>query len=107
MLNTINHLNTLDIQGIKIHSLFVLKGTELEKMYLENKFKVLTLDEYIDITVSQICLLNEDVVIHRISGDAPKDLLVAPLWSLKKFVVMNEIDKKMRKENLYQGMYKK
>ena len=108
MINTINHLNNLDIQGIKIHSLFVLKNTILEKMYLENKFKLLTLEEYVSITSKQIALLRSDIVIHRISGDAPSNDLVAPLWSKKKFVVMNEIDKYMRNNNLYQGInYKK
>ena len=108
MINTIDHLNSLDIQGIKIHSLFVLKDTPLEKMYLNNEFEVLSLDEYVSITSEQISRLRSDIVIHRISGDAPLDQLVAPLWSRKKFVVMNEIDKYMRNNNLYQGInYKK
>lgn len=108
MLNTINHLNNLDIQGIKIHSLFILKNTPLEKLYNEKKFHVLTLDEYTDIVSSQIASLRSDIVIHRINGDAPKDDLVEPTWSLKKLVVMNEIDKKLKTNNLYQGInYKK
>ena len=103
MYETINFLNTLDIQGIKIHSLFVLKNTVLEKIYLENKFKMQSMDEYVQITANQLALLRDDIVIHRINGDAPSDLLIAPDWSIKKLVVMNEIDKYMKKHNLFQG----
>ena len=61
------------------------------------------MDEYIDITVEQLALIRDDIVIHRINGDAPRDLLIEPIWSLKKLVVMNEIDKKMKERNYYQG----
>ena len=103
MYQTINYLNSLDIQGIKIHSLFVLKNTVLAEMYYNNQFKILTQEEYVRITANQIAMLRDDIVIHRINGDAPKDLLIAPEWSIKKLVVMNEIDKYMRENNLYQG----
>ncbi len=105
MYETILHLNTLDIQGIKIHSLFVLENTELGKMYQEKQFDMLSLEEYVKITSNQIALLKPNVIIHRINGDAPKDMLIAPEWSLKKLVVMNEIDKYMKTNNLYQGKY--
>ncbi len=104
MLATIHHLNKLDIQGIKIHLLHVMKNTALGKMYLEKPFKMLSLEEYVDITVKQIEILNPNIIIHRLTGDAPKDLLIEPQWSLKKFVVMNEIDKKLRRDNSYQGI---
>ena len=103
MYETINFLNTLDIQGIKIHSLFVLKNTILGKMYINKPFKMLTMEKYVEITSNQLAMLKDDVVIHRINGDAPRDLLLAPTWSLKKLVVMNEIDKYMKIHNLYQG----
>lgn len=103
MYNTIKYLNKFDIQGIKIHSLFVLKNTILGNMYQEKPFKMLTLEEYVKITCNQLALLNDNIVIHRINGDAPRDALIAPLWSLKKLVVMNEIDKYMKANNLYQG----
>lgn len=105
MYNTVKFLNSLDIQGIKIHSLFVLKNTLLADMYLNNEFAILTQDEYVRITSNQIAMLKDNIVIHRINGDAPKDLLIAPTWSLKKLVVMNEIDKYMKEHNLYQGIY--
>ena len=108
MYNTIKYLNEQDIQGIKIHSLFVLKNTILSKMYLNHEFQTLSMEEYVKITSNQMALLKPSVVIHRINGDAPKDLLIAPHWSEKKLVVMNEIDKYMRSNNLYQGInYKK
>ena len=108
MYETIKYLNKQDIQGIKIHSLFVLKGTILASMYNNNEFKMMTLDEYVKVTARQLALLKPSVVVHRISGDAPKELLIAPLWSEKKLVVMNELDKYMKLNNIYQGMdYKK
>jgi len=104
MLDTVRHLNTLDIQGIKIHLLHIMKNTTLGNMYINNPFHILTRDEYVDIVVEQIKLLRKDIIIHRLTGDAPRELLIEPKWSLKKFVVMNEIDKALRKENAYQGI---
>ena len=103
MLDIIDYLNHFKIFGLKIHMLHVLKNTELEKIYLKEPFHLLSLDEYADIVVRQLRLLNPDVIIHRITGDGKKEDLIAPLWTLKKFVVLNEIDKKMRKEKVYQG----
>ena len=103
MINTVKFLQDLNIDGIKIHMLHVIKNSPLGEIYLENPFPLLTLEEYVDITINQLRLLPPNMVIHRITGDADKNELIAPLWTLKKFVVMNEIDKKMRKENVYQG----
>lgn len=105
MLDTVQYLNKFDIQGIKIHSLFILKGTPLEEYYYETNFKVLSLEEYVTITSKQIAILKDSMIIHRINGDAPRDLLIEPLWSIKKLVVMNEIDKYLKVNNLYQGIY--
>ncbi len=103
MLNTIKYLSKIDIQGIKIHMLHVMKNTKLHEEYLNNPFDILTLEQYVDIVVNQLRLLPSNIVIHRVTGDAPRDLLVAPEWTLKKFVVMNEIDKIMRNNNYEQG----
>lgn len=103
MLNTIKYLNQFDYQGIKIHLLHIMKNTKMGEDYLKNPFKTLTLNEYVDIVTEQIRILKPNIIIHRLTGDAPRDLLIEPLWSLKKFVVMNEIDKEMRKKNAYQG----
>ena len=103
MLNTIRFLNSQKIQGIKIHSLFILKQTILGNIFEQNPFKLLTLTEYVDIVCEQLTLLREDIVIHRLNGDAPQELLIEPRWSLKKLVVMNEIDKEMKRRNYFQG----
>ena len=103
MINTVKFLQNLNIDGIKIHMLHVIKNSPLGQIYLESPFPLLSLEEYVDIVVNQLRLLPSNMVIHRITGDADKNELIAPLWTLKKFVVMNEIDKKMRKENVYQG----
>lgn len=107
MLNTIDYINSLDIQGIKIHSLLILKDTLLYKQYLSNPFKVLTLDEYVNIVILQLRRLRPDIIIHRLAADGIVDDLIEPKWTIKKLVVMNEIDKKMRKDEVYQGdLYK-
>jgi radical SAM protein (TIGR01212 family) len=103
MINTVKFLQNLNIDGIKIHMLHVIKNSPLGPIYLESPFPLLSLEEYVDVVVNQLRLLPPNMVIHRITGDADKNELIAPLWTLKKFVVMNEIDKKMRKENVYQG----
>lgn len=103
MLDTVKYLNKLDIQGIKIHMLHILKNTPLEIIYKTQPFKVLTRDEYVNITVKQLTYLRKEIVIHRITGDPKKEDLIEPTWLLKKFEVLNEIDKKMVKDNIYQG----
>ena len=105
MLETINYLNNLDIQGIKIHSLLVLKNTKLHQLYEKEKFHILTLEEYVDITVCQIEHLRGDIIIHRVGADSSLEDLVEPLWTRKKLVVMNEIDKLLRKKDSYQGIH--
>ena len=105
MLETIKFINTLDIQGVKIHSLLVLKNTALAKLYEKEQFPLLSLEEYVDITVSQIELLRDDIIIHRVGADSSLEDLVAPLWTRKKLVVMNEIDKLLRKKDSYQGIH--
>lgn len=104
MLETIKFINTLDIQGVKIHSLLVLKNTALANLYEKEKFKILSLEEYVDITVSQIELLRPDIIIHRLGADSSLEDLIEPLWTRKKLVVMNEIDKLLRKKDSYQGI---
>ena len=103
MLDTVKYLNNLDIQGIKIHMLSVLKDTPLEYLYQKEKFHILTKEEYIDIAVNQLELLRPEIVIHRITGDPKIDDLIEPHWLTKKFCVLNDIDKDMVKRNTYQG----
>ena len=105
MLNTIRYLNKLDIQGIKIHMLCIIKDTPLETLYQKEKFHILTKEEYIDIVIKQLELLREDIVIHRITSDPDKNSLIEPTWLLKKFCLLNDIDKEMVKRDTYQGKY--
>ena len=102
-LNTIKKINHLDIQGIKFHSLFIEKDTALEKLFIKNNYHVLTIDEYIDIVISQLELLPEHIVIQRLTGDPIPSKLSFPLWSIKKINVLNGIDKEMVKRSTYQG----
>ena len=108
MIETIKYVSSLDIQGIKIHMLFILKGTPLEKMYNLTHFHVLTKEEYIDIVCDELEYLREDIVVNRITGDPIKELTIKPKWLFKKFCVLNDIDKEMLRRDSYQGIkYKK
>ena len=103
MINTIKFVNDCKVDGIKIHMLYIAKNTPLASLYEKNKFHILTREEYIDIVCSQLRLLNEDVVVMRITGDPILNELVAPEWLIKKFMVLNGIDQEMVKRNIYQG----
>ena len=103
MIDTVKYLNNLDIQGIKIHMLHILKNTDLYDMYEKEKFHVLSRDEYVSIVCEQLRYLREEIVINRITGDPKEDDLVEPTWLIKKFGVLNEIDKYMAKYDIYQG----
>lgn len=103
MLETVKYLNKLDIQGIKIHMLHVIKNTKLQDIYNKEHFHILTKKEYVDIVCDELELLREEIVINRVTGDPnPKDL-IEPTWLIKKFGVLNEIDKEMVRRNSYQG----
>ncbi len=104
MLKTVKYLNKLDIQGIKIHMLNIIKDTPLEKFYQEKKFHILTKEEYIDIVISELELLDEKIVIHRITSDPDPETLIEPKWLIKKFCLLNDIDKEMKKRDTYQGI---
>ena len=103
--NTVKFLNNHKIQGIKIHSTYVVKNTILADWYYSGKYEPISLDSYLDNLAYIITHISPDIVIHRISGDAPKDLLVAPEWNLHKKWVLNGFDKLMLENNLYQGLY--
>ena len=107
MLETVKLLNTLDIQGIKIHMLHILKNTKLAELYEKEHFHVLTKEEYTDIVCDQLELLRPEIVINRVTGDPKVDDLIAPTWLTKKFTVLNEIDKEMERRDSYQGIKNK
>ncbi len=104
MIETVKYLNNLDIQGIKIHMLSILKNTALENLYSKTKFHVLTKEEYINIVCDQLEYLRPEIVINRITGDPKKEDLVEPNWLIKKFCILNDIDKEMKKRDIYQGI---
>lgn len=104
MLETVKHINQLDIQGIKIHMLHIVKDTPLANLYQKKPFHVLTKEEYIDIVIDELELLRPEIVIHRITGDPVKEDLITPTWLLKKFCVLNDIDKEMVRRDTYQGI---
>jgi hypothetical protein len=103
MLDTVRYLNKLDIQGIKIHMLNIVKNTPLASLYEKEKFPILTKEEYIDIVIEQLELLREEIVIHRITADPDPKMLIEPTWLIKKFCLLNDIDKEMVRRNTYQG----
>jgi len=103
MRETIRHVAALGVAGVKIHMLHVMNGTAVGARYAADPFPLLTLTEYVSIVCDQLELLPPDVVIHRLTGDAPAALLIAPEWTKKKFVVQNEIDKELRRRDTRQG----
>lgn len=103
ILSTISFLSHLPIQGIKLHLLHVLQNTPLGESYKNAPFPLFTKEEYVDIVCSCITALPPHIVIHRLTGDAPRHSLIAPLWSLKKREVLNSIHHHMKKNFLYQG----
>ena len=105
LLNTIKFVNNHNIQGVKIHSVYVIKNTKLAEMYEKGEYISIALEEYIELATFTIANLNPNFVIHRISGDAPKDILIAPEWNLHKKWIINGIEKKLKEDDLWQGKF--
>lgn len=105
MIETAEAVADLDVQGIKIHLLHVLKQTAMAKELAAGDFRLLEQLEYTEIVIRQLEKLPEAMVIHRLTGDGPRDLLIGPMWSLKKWEVLNGIDHALRDEDTWQGKY--
>lgn len=103
MLQTIDYLNAISISGIKLQLLHVLKNTDLALDYEHGLFSALSMDGYLSLLISCIRRLSPDTVIHRVTGDGPKELLIAPLWSRDKKKVLNSLHHRMKQEDAYQG----
>ncbi len=103
LLQTVDHLNQMKIWGIKLQLLHILKGTDLGSLYEKGKVSALTKEEYLTLLTEAIAHLSPDIVIHRVTGDGPKDLLLAPKWSLNKRDVLNSLQKELRQKKLSQG----
>ncbi|NBA01381.1 TIGR01212 family radical SAM protein [Erysipelothrix rhusiopathiae] len=107
MLETADYLARMHPEMVKIHMLHIIKGTKLGAEYQKNPFPLLSRDDYVDVVVKQIERLPEDIVIARLTGDGMADDLLAPLWTVRKIAVTNEIDKLMVQKNTWQGKYAK
>lgn len=92
-----------EIDGIKLHLLHLMTSTKMQRDYHEGRLKLLSMDEYVNIICDQLEIIPKNIVIHRITGDAPRDMLIGPMWSLKKWEVLNAIDKEMERRGSYQG----
>ena len=103
ILETMEYLNHMDIQGIKLQLLHVLRGTDLAADYEKGLFQTYERDEYISLLINCLEHLRPDIVIHRVTGDGPKDLLIAPLWASRKREVLNMLHHRMKEEQSYQG----
>ena len=103
MLATMSYLNGCDIQGVKLQLLHVLKDTDLADYYYETGFHVLEEDEYVDLIVRCLEHLSPQITIHRLTGDGPHELLIAPLWSCRKRAVLNHIHREMKLRGTWQG----
>lgn len=104
ILNTIDCVNRLPVQGIKLQLLHVLSDSDLGKLYEAGNYTPLTKEEYIALVGDCIAHLREDIVIHRLTGDGDKNTLLAPLWSLRKRDVLNSLHKYLKENNIRQGM---
>lgn len=103
MLKTVDYIAHSGSTGIKLHLLHLMKGTRLVKQYESGELKFLSQEDYIDLICKSIAMLPQDMVVHRLTGDAPRDLLIGPMWSLKKWEVLNAIDKALEDNDIYQG----
>ena len=103
ILKTISYLDQMDIQGIKLQLLHVLKGTELAGDYEAKLFRTYEREEYLDLVIDCLEHLRPDIVIHRVTGDGPKELLIAPLWASRKREVLNLLHHRMKERESFQG----
>lgn len=103
MLDTVRYLNTQDIQGVKFQLLHILEQTDLAAYYREHPFPLPDMEEYFEIVGSCLCTLRPDIVVHRLTGDGPKALLIAPLWTGNKRQVLNQMQAYLKKHDIWQG----
>lgn len=105
MIETIKVVNDLQVDAVKIHMLHIIQGTPMAIQFQKNPFPLLSREEYIRLVCEQLKWLNQNIIIQRLTGDAKKEDLIAPLWTLKKTITINEIDKLMAKNNWIQGQF--
>ena len=105
MMETAHAMAQLDIQGIKLHLLHLIKGTPMHKMHEKGMMCLLEMDEYVNLIVDQLEILPPELVIHRVTGDAKREDLAGPMWSINKWEVLNAIDDRLKARNTWQGKY--
>ncbi|WP_139193814.1 TIGR01212 family radical SAM protein [Anaerobacillus alkalidiazotrophicus] len=105
MMETAKEVAKLDVQGIKIHLLHLLRKTAMVKQYEKGLLEFMDLPTYINLVCDQLEVLPPEMVIHRLTGDGPSDLMIGPMWSLNKWEVLNAIDAELKKRNSWQGKY--
>ncbi len=103
MLKTVDYVAHSGAQGIKFHLLHLMSGTQMVKQYESGELKLLSQEDYIDLICKGIAMIPQDMVVHRLTGDAPRESLIGPMWSLKKWEVLNAIDKALVDNDIYQG----
>lgn len=103
MMETAKEVAKMDVQGIKIHLLHLLKGTPMIKQYEKGYLEFMTREEYVSLVVDQLEILPEDMIIHRITGDGPIELMIGPMWSVNKWEVLNAIDDELVRRDTMQG----
>jgi radical SAM protein (TIGR01212 family) len=103
MLDTVKAVSSMDVQGIKIHLLHLMRKTPMVRQWKEGLLRFLDMDEYVSLVVDSLELLPPDMIVHRLTGDAPRDLLIGPMWSLRKWEVLNAIDDELVRRNSWQG----
>lgn len=103
MLKTVDYVAHSGAQGIKFHLLHLMKGTQMVKQYESGELQLLSQEDYIDLICKGIAMLPQEMVVHRLTGDAPRESLIGPMWSLKKWEVLNDIDKALVDNNIWQG----
>lgn len=105
MLNTIDYIANSGARGVKFHLLHLMKQTPMVKVYEKGELEFLSQEDYIDLITKGISMIPKEMVVHRLTGDAPRELLIGPMWSLKKWEVLNSIDKALEDNDLWQGKY--
>ncbi|MCY9763883.1 TIGR01212 family radical SAM protein [Paenibacillus alvei] len=105
MLETAQAVAKMDVQGIKLHLLHLMRKTPMVKQYEAGLLRFLEMDEYIKLIVDSLEILPPEMIVHRVTGDAPRDLIIGPMWSMKKWEVLNGIDAELKRRNTWQGKY--
>ncbi|SHQ04992.1 coproporphyrinogen III oxidase [Mycobacteroides abscessus subsp. abscessus] len=105
MMTTAKEVAKLDVQGIKIHLLHLLKGTPMVKQYEKGKLEFLSLEDYVSLVCDQLEILPPEMIVHRITGDGPIDLMIGPMWSVNKWEVLNSIDAELKRRDSWQGKF--